>query len=339
MGKNKRTSLQYYILFFCLLVLFLINLYSGSVKIPLKSIFSIISGDETVKESWRYIVLNYRLPKAIVAILTGVALSLSGLLMQTLFRNPMAGPYVLGLSSGAGLGVAFVILGTSFLPAFIVQIVQSSYGITLASVGGSLLLLFLILALAKRVKQSVTLLIIGLMFGNFAAAIVTMLTYFSSAEQLKRFTFWAMGSLGNQTWEAIALYGFTVLVGGILSLISIRSLDALLLGERYASSMGVDIKKARRIIITATGILAGGATAFVGPIAFIGLAVPHIARLLLQTSSHARLLLGTVFIGAIFMLFCDALTQLPGQSFVLPINAITSVLGAPLVIYLLLKNK
>lgn len=315
------------------------NISLGAIKIPQKELFLTFLDGSGVKSSWVYIVQQYRVPKALVSILVGVALSVSGLLMQTLFRNPMAGPYVLGLSSGAGLGVALVLLGSSLLPVYLQELFQSPYAVVVASICGSLLLLFSILLLARKVANSMTLLIIGLMFGSFANSMVAVLTYYSSAEELKRFTFWSLGNLGNLSWVFIAIFGVVTFVGLLLSILSVKSLDALMLGERYASSMGISIKKARIIIILATGILAGVSTAFVGPIAFVGLAVPHIAKLLFKISSHKEMIVVSSFIGAILMLLCDALTQLPGQSFILPINAITSILGAPLVIGLLLKNK
>ncbi|SFJ36497.1 iron ABC transporter permease [Myroides guanonis] len=315
------------------------NVSLGAIKIPQKELFLTFMSESDVKSSWVYIIQQYRVPKMVVSILVGVSLSVSGLLMQTLFRNPMAGPYVLGLSSGAGLGVALVLLGSSLLPIYLQELFQSAYAVVIASIIGSLLLLFSILLLARSVSNSMTLLIIGLMFGSFANSMVAVLTYYSSAEELKRFTFWSLGNLGNLSWTFILIFGIVTFVGVVLSICSVKSLDALMLGERYASSMGISIKKARVIIILATGILAGVCTAFVGPIAFVGLAVPHISRLLFKVSNHKEMIIVSSLIGAILMLFCDALTQFPGQSFILPINAITSILGAPLVIGLLLRKR
>jgi len=317
---------------------FVLNISVGAIRIPIKSVLMILTGDETVKESWRYIVLNYRLPKAITAVMVGISLSVSGLLMQTLFRNPMADPYVLGLSSGSSLAVAFVVLGTGFMPFFWQDIFLSSTGIVLASVLGSLTILLLVLLGVRRVQESTTLLIVGLMFGSFAMALVGVLSYFSTAEQLKRFTFWAMGSLGNLDKSSILFFLLAVLIGIGLSLRSVKALDALLLGERYARSMGVNIKTSRIFLILSASILTGAATAFTGPIAFVGLAVPHVARMLLKTNNHLSLILCSMIIGAVLMLICDTLTQFPGQAFVLPINAITSIFGAPIVIWLLLKK-
>lgn len=335
-------SNKYYFLWILIpLLLFAIwgNVSLGAIKIPQKELFLTFISESNVKSSWVYIIQQYRVPKMLVSILVGISLSVSGLLMQTLFRNPMAGPYVLGLSSGAGLGVALVLLGSSLLPIYLQELFQSPYAVVIASILGSLLLLFSILLLARKVSNSMTLLIIGLMFGSFANSMVAVLTYYSSAEELKRFTFWSLGNLGNLSWMFILIFGIVTLIGVVLSICSVKSLDALMLGERYASSMGISIKKARIIIILATGILAGVCTAFVGPIAFIGLAVPHISRLLFKVSNHKEMIIVSSLIGAILMLFCDALTQFPGQSFILPINAITSILGAPLVIGLLLKKR
>ncbi|SEJ30788.1 iron complex transport system permease protein [Myroides marinus] len=320
-------------------IFFVLDISVGSIRIPIGTTLDVLLGDVEVKETWRYIILNYRLPKAIVAVLVGVALSISGLLMQTLFRNPMAESYVLGISSGASLGVAILILGSSLLPTAFVALFTSSYGIALISVLGSLGLLFLVLLVSNTVRNTVTVLIVGLMFGSFANAIVSILTYFSSAEQLKRFAFWSLGSLGNLSWDVILLFGVVVFIGVFGSLLLIRSLDAMLLGDNYASSMGVNVKRARNLIILVTSLLAGVSTAFVGPIAFIGLAVPHIARLLLKVSSHRYLIISTALLGGVIMLICDMLTQIKGEQFLLPINAVTSIFGAPIVIWLILRRK
>jgi iron complex transport system permease protein len=296
-------------------------------------------GGQAEKETWEYIIVNFRLPKAITAILVGMGLSVSGLLMQTFFRNPMAGPYVLGLSSGSSLGVAFVLLGAGFLPKLFSQFLLSSYGIILASCLGSLFVLLMILVVSQRLRDTMSILIIGLMFSSFTGAIVSVLSYFSTAEQLQKYTFWSMGSIGNLSWESILLLAISVAVGLLLSLLTLKPLDALLLGENYAKSMGLDLKKARYIIILATSILAGGITAFAGPIAFVGLAVPHLSKLLFQTSNHRILFVSTLLIGAIIMLFCDTISQMPGFDFTLPINAITSIVGAPVVVWLIVRKK
>ncbi len=317
----------------------LFNISFGQVAIPIKEVFKSLFGVSANKETWEYIIINFRLPKAITAILVGIGLSTSGLLMQTLFRNPLAGPYVLGLSSGSSIGVALVILGASTLPTFFSEILLSQYGIILASCLGSFFVLLLVLLVSNKLRDTATILIVGLMFGSFASAFVSILTYFSSAEQLQKFTFWSMGSIGNLSWNNIIILSISVFIGLLISLFSIKSLDAFLLGENYARSLGLNIKKSRLTIIIATSILAGSITAFSGPIAFIGLAVPHLAKLLFQTSNHKILFFGTLLIGAIIMLFCDMISQMPGMDFTLPINAITSIVGAPVVIWLLLKKE
>lgn len=315
------------------------NISLGQVAIPVKEVFKSLTGSPASRETWEYIILNFRLPKAITAILVGIGLSVSGLLMQTLFRNPLAGPYVLGLSSGSSLGVAIVILGAAFVPSFLTEILLSSYGIVIASCTGSFFVLLLILLVSQRLRDTATILIVGLMFSSFTGAIVSVLTYFSTAEQLQKFTFWSMGSLGNLSWNTILILTICVLFGLILSLFSIKSLDALLLGENYAKSMGLNIKKSRFIIVIATSILAGSITAFAGPIAFVGLAVPHLSKLLFQSSNHKILFFSTVLIGAVIMLFCDMVSQMPGLDFTLPINAITSIIGAPVVIWLIVRKQ
>lgn len=319
--------------------MFFASISLGSVHIPFKDVYASLSGNQASKPAWEYIIINYRLPKAITAVLVGTGLSISGLLMQTLFRNPLAGPYVLGLSSGASLGVAFVILGAGFLPSFLRTIALSSYGIVIASTFGSTLVLLVVLLVSQRLRDTMAILIVGLMFGSFTTAIVSVLTYFSTAEQLQKFTFWSMGSLGNLSWSTIGVFTVCVSIGLLLSAGSIKPLNALLLGENYAKSVGINFNKARLIIIFATSILAGSITAFAGPIAFIGLAVPHIAKLTFQTSNHTVLFWSTLLFGAIIMLFCDIVSQMPGFEATLPINAITSIIGAPVVIWLLVKKR
>jgi iron complex transport system permease protein len=319
--------------------LFLINISLGSVSIPIKEVFNSLIGQIASKETWEYIIINYRLPKAIAAILVGMGLSISGLLMQTLFRNPLAGPYVLGLSSGASLGVATVILGSALLPPFLATLLLSSYGIILASSLGSFIVLLAVLAFSHRLRDTMAILIVGLMFGSLTSAIVGTLTYFSTAEQLQKFTFWSLGNLGNLSWTSISLLSICVAIGLLLSLFSIKPLNSLLLGENYAKSLGLNYKKSRLIIIFATSILAGSITAFAGPIAFIGLAVPHIAKLVFQTSNHTILFWSTILFGAIIMLICDSISQLPGSDLTLPINAVTSIFGAPIVIWLLIRKR
>ncbi len=339
MLKNNSHKGIFLLLLGILLIVFLIDISLGSVVIPLKNTLNIIFGNATEKSSWQYIILDFRLPKAITAMIAGIGLSVSGLIMQTFFRNPLAGPYVLGVSSGASLGVALVILGSGFTSLFLTYFLQSSYLIVLASSLGSFLVLLGILSFAKKLKNSTSLLIIGLMFSSFTSAIVGILSYFSTAEELQKFTLWAMGNLGGLSWENILILILCCIIGLAISLLSIKSLNTLLLGENYAISLGLNLKKTRYYIILATSILAGSITAFIGPIAFVGIAVPHISKLIFKTSHHHVLFWGTILIGAILLLICDCLSQLPGNDLILPINAITSIFGAPVVIWLLVRKK
>ena len=339
MQYNRLHISLFTLLGIALIVLFLANISLGAVKIPLNDVLQSLTGGEASKTSWQYIIINYRLPKAITALLAGMGLSVGGLLMQTLFRNPLAGPDVLGLNSGASLGVAFVILASGILPAAMAGIFLSAYGIVLASVAGSFIVLLAILAVAQRLRDTMAILIIGLMFTSFTGAIVGVLTYFSTAEQLQKYTFWALGSLGNLPWNNIVLLALVVLAGLLMAVVTLKPLDALLLGERYAKSMGINFKRTRFIIILATSLLTGCITAFAGPIVFVGLVVPHMAKLFFKTSSHNILFWATLLTGGVLMLLCDIFTQLPGSSFVLPINAITSIIGAPVVIGLLLSKR
>ena len=317
----------------------LLNISLGSVSIPIKDVLKNLIGENSSKETWDYIIINYRLPKAITAIVVGIGLSVSGLLMQTLFRNPLAGPDVLGLSSGASLGVATIVMGATFLPMGLSAVLLSSFGIILASSLGSFLVLLAVLSVSQRLRDTMAILIVGLMFASLTSAIVGTLTYFSTAEQLQKFTFWSMGNLGNLSWSSIVILSVCVVIGLLLSLVSIKPLNALLLGENYARSLGINYKRTRLIIILATSILAGSITAYAGPIAFIGLAVPHIAKLIFQTSNHTILFWSTLLFGAIIMLICDSISQLPGSDLTLPINAVTSIFGAPIVIWLLIRKR
>ena len=329
-----------FLLLFLVLILFItINISYGSVNIPFKDIITSIFKNESTKETWNYIVLNYRVPKAITAILVGSGLAISGLLMQTLFRNPLAGPYVLGISSGASLGVAVLILGSSILGGSFLIMAQSSIFLSIAASVGSFIVLFAVMIVAKQVKNTMTILIIGLMFSSLTAAIISVLAYFSSAENLQQYLFWSFGSLGNLTWNEILIFTIITFAGVILILPTLKPLNSLLLGENYAKSVGINFNRTRNIILVATSLLTGVITAFSGPIAFIGLATPHITKLIFNTSNHKLLIPAVALIGAIMMLISDTIAQLPNSEFTLPINAITSLFGAPVVIWLLLRKK
>ncbi|MFS4492145.1 FecCD family ABC transporter permease [Maribacter sp. 2308TA10-17] len=339
MNTTSKYRLSFLLLLLALVISFLLNISLGSVSIPFQSTLNSIFESQIENESWKYIIWNYRIPKAFTAVLAGSALALSGLLMQTLFRNPLAGPFVLGISSGASLGAALFIMGTSLFSGFIAFEFIGNLSLAIASSLGSFLVLFLVLTVAARVKDTMALLIIGLMFGSVTAAIVSVLSYFTTSEKLQQYIYWSFGSLGDLTWTQLFLLGGIVLLGIILSIASIKTLNALLLGENYAQSLGVRLKKSRYIIIIATALLAGSVTAFAGPIAFVGLAVPHLTRQIFNTTDHKVLVPAVLLYGAILMLLCDVIAQLPSSASVLPINAITSIVGAPVVIWLLTRKR
>ncbi len=317
----------------------LMNISYGSIDIPIQDIFKIVFTENNSNETWSYIIFNYRLPKAITAFLVGSGLSISGLLMQTLFRNPLAGPYVLGISSGASLGVAILILGSSIIGGVFMAYASSYFFLSLAASFGSFLVLFAVMLVAKRVKNTMSILIIGLMFGSITAAAISVLAYFSSAENLQQYLFWSFGSLGNLSWSEIVLFTGVYLIGIALVIPTLKPLNSLLIGENYAKSLGLNFKQARNIILIATSLLTGIITAFSGPIAFIGLATPHITKLVFNTSNHKILIPAVGLIGAILMLLCDTISQLPNSEYTLPINAVTSIFGAPIVIWLLVRKQ
>ncbi len=322
-----------------MVVCFLVNISLGSVSIPFQETLRSIIGKTTQVDSWSYIIWNYRIPKAFTAILVGSGLALSGLLMQTLFRNPLAGPFVLGISSGASLGAALLILGSSLFTGIFSLGMVNDISLALASSIGSFMVLLAVMVVAVRVKDTMALLIIGLMFGSITTAVVSVLSYFTTAEKLQQYVYWSFGSIGDLSWNQLILLLLIVMIGVLISVFSIKPLNALLLGESYAKSLGVNMKRSRYSIIVATGLLAGGVTAFAGPIAFIGLAVPHLTRQIFNTTDHKILVPAVLVYGAILMLICDTIAQMPNSASVLPINAITSIIGAPVVIWLLIRKR
>ncbi|WP_378188340.1 FecCD family ABC transporter permease [Aquimarina sp. W85] len=322
-----------------LLVCFITNISLGSVFIPWSDTLGSLIGATVEKESWRHIIIEYRLPKALTAMLVGSGLGVSGLLMQTLFRNPLAGPFVLGISSGASLGVALLLLGGSVAGSTISLLLVSKWSLVVAASLGSILVLIIVMIVSIRVRDTMAILIIGLMFGSITTAIVSVLSYFAPAEQLQQFIFWGFGSLGNLTWNDLLIMSVIILIGLLLAFATIKPLNTLLLGENYAKSLGLSIKKSRILIVIATSLLAGSITAFAGPIAFIGLAVPHLTRQLFHTSDHKILLPAVILFGSIIMLVCDTFAQVPSSDLTLPINAITSLIGAPVIIWLLVRKR
>ncbi len=340
MNHNATYTLQFSILGMVLVLFFLLNLSLGSLHIPFKSVVEILMGNDTIHDSWQYIILNYRLPKAITAILVGSGLSICGLLMQTLFRNPLAGPFVLGISSGASLGVASFILGIAIFSGSLSRLLFSNIAIALAASVGSFVVLAAVMLAARRIKNTMSILIIGLMFGSFTAAIISVLSYFSSAAQLQQYIFWTFGSLGNLGWNEILILTGIYSISIILLSSILKPLNSLLLGENYAVSLGVNLKKTRNTTLLITGLLTGTITAFSGPIAFIGLAVPHVTKLVInKTSNHKIIIPAVAIIGAIAMLISDTIAQLPASEYTLPINAVTSLFGAPIVIWLLIRKR
>jgi len=337
--KQKTYKKHFILLSVLLIVLFFLNISLGSVSIPFKEIFYTLIGDTSIKDSWQTIVLDFRVPKAITAILVGSGLSICGLLMQTLFKNPLAGPFVLGISSGASLGVALLILGSSIFGGFFLTSSMSNWSLAIAASLGAFLVLFAVIMAANSLRNTMSILIIGLMFGSLTAAVIAVLAYFSEAAQIQQYLFWSFGSLGNLSWSELSVFGSIYLVGILACLIIIKPLNSFLLGENYAKSLGINIKKSRTIILFITSVLTGVITAFSGPIAFIGLAVPHIAKMLFTTSNHKILIPASAIIGGIVLLICDSIAQLPTSEFTLPINAITSLFGAPIVIWLIIRKK
>lgn len=322
-----------------MVVLCCVNISLGSISISFNTIIDSFLVDSSDYSSKEYIIQNYRLPKAITAILVGSGLGVSGLLMQTLFKNPLAGPFVLGITSGASLGVALVILGSGIFGGFLATFLLSKWSLVIAASIGSFLVLLLVLIVSSKVRDTMAILIIGLMFGSITSAIVSVLSYFSSAEQLQQYIFWGFGSLGDLDWTEVKIFSLIYTIGILFSIASIKGLNTLLLGQNYAKSLGLNIKKSRLIIIIATSLLAGTITAFAGPIAFIGLAIPHITRQVFNTSNHKILLPAVFLFGAIIMLICDSIAQLPNTDYLLPINAITSLIGAPVVVWLLVRQR
>ncbi len=330
---KPRKTILFISLTVLLTLLFVADLSFGSIHIPLSEVKNVFFGgsyDNINSE----ILLNFRLPKAITAILAGASLSVAGLMMQTLFRNPLAEPYILGVSSGASLGVALVMMSTAVLPAVFIS---SGWGMILAAVIGAALVLLLVVGVSFKVQNSVSLLIVGIMFGTIASSLVSVLQYFSNPDAIKLFIMWNMGSLSAVTWEYLQILVPTVIAGLLLAIILTKKLNGLLLGENYARGLGIPILQTRVLIVAATGILAGAITAFTGPIAFVGVAIPHIARGIFRTAQHQILMPACVLLGASLILICDIISQIPIHT--LPINTISALFGAPVIIWIILKRK
>ena len=320
-------------------VFFFLDIMVGSYYISLPEIFNGIFQPESTDSQIVLIINQFRIPKALTAILAGAALSVAGLQMQTVFRNPLAGPYILGVSSGASLGVALLVLGTGGLFGGSMGSAIGSWGIVAAAWIGSGLILLLIALISNRIKDIMTILILGILISSAISAVVNILQYFSNESMLKSFVVWTMGSLGSVTNTQLSVLFPSVFIGIIIAFFSSKFLDAFLLGENYARSMGMNIRFARKIVFVSTCILAGSITAFCGPIGFIGIAVPHIARMVLQTARHLLLVPGTILIGALMMLVSDMISQLPGSEHTLPVNSVTALMGIPIVIWIIIRNQ
>ena len=332
----------------CIVMLLILNLIMGSVSIPFSTtlhvIFPFLHDEVTsnllaIHPSWEYIIMESRLPQALTALLTGAALSACGLLLQTAFRNPLAGPGIFGISSGAGLGVALVMLllgGSVTTAAFSVS---GFLAILLAAFVGAMLITLLLFLFSSMVRSSILLLIIGIMIGYVANSIISILNFYATEEGVKSYLVWGLGNFGGVSMAQMPLFASIVLLGLLAALLMMKPLNALLLGEQYAENLGINVQRTRNFLLIITGLLMAITTAFCGPIAFIGLAVPHIARLLLNTDNHLSLLPATMLTGSAVALLCNLLCILPGELGILPLNAVTPLLGAPIIIYVIMKNK
>ena len=335
----KRNILLFISLAVSILFLFGLNLITGSVQIPFADVLDILCGRFAGKESWQYIILENRLPQTLTAILCGASLSVCGLMLQTAFRNPLAGPDVFGISSGAGLGVALVMLLLGGTVSTSMFTVSGFLAILTAAFVGAIAVTALILFLSTMVRNSVLLLIVGIMVGYVSSSAVSLLNFFASEEGVKSYMVWGMGNFGGVSMSHIPLFSILCLMGIGVSFLLIKPLNILLLGPQYAESLGVSTRQLRNILLVVVGLLTAITTAFCGPISFIGLAIPHIARLLFRTENHQVLLPGTVLSGAAIALLCNFICYLPGEAGIIPLNAVTPLIGAPVIIYVIVQRR
>lgn len=335
MTNNTKNALLYSGLALLFIGLLLTDICLGSILISPAELFSAITSNQA-DNGIMSILYNFRLPKALTACVAGAGLAVAGSLMQTLFANPLAGPYVLGISSGAGLAVALLLLGSTLLPAFLIGNIWLQIA---AAVIGALVVMVLVLVVSTRTSDTVSLLLVGIMFGSIAGALINVLQSISNPEALKMYVVWSMGSIGAVTWDMLSIMTPLVVVGLIGALLLSKKLNALLLGENYAIGLGVSMGWTRAWVILITCLIAATITAFTGPVAFIGMAVPHIARGIFKTSDHRTILPSCMLLGASLLLLCDCFTQLPISDYALPINAISSLIGAPIILWVIIKNK
>ncbi len=322
-----------------IIMLFAMNLIVGSVRIPLADVCDILFDKFDGKESWKYIVMENRLPQALTAMLCGASLAVCGLMLQTAFRNPLAGPDVFGISSGAGLGVAIVMLFLGGSVSTTMFTVSGFLAILTSAFIGAIVVTMIILFLSTMVRNSVLLLIVGLMVGYVSSSAVALLNFFASEEGVKSYMVWGMGNFGGVSMDHMLLFALLCLVGIIASIFLIKPLNIMLLGTQYAESLGINIRQIRNLLLVTVGLLTAVTTAFCGPISFIGLAIPHISRLLFRTDNHQILLPGTVLTGAVIALFCNLVCYLPGELGIIPLNAVTPLIGAPVIIYVIIKRR
>ena len=337
-----RKKIIFVILGVGILLLFALNLLSGSVQIPITDVVSILFKPNTSSEinpTWSYIILETRLPQALTALLCGGALAVTGLMLQTAFRNPLAGPDVFGINSGAGLGVAIVMLWLGGSVTTEMFSVSGFVAVLLAAFIGAMLVTGLIFFFSTLVRNNVMLLIIGIMVGYVSSSAIELLNFFSTEEGVKSYAVWGMGDFGGVSMQNMPVFASITVVGLLLAILLIKPLNALLLGEEYAESLGINTRRTRNLLLIITGILTAITTAFCGPISFIGLATPHIARLILGTQNHTRLLPATILCGSAIALLCNIICNLPGDGGIIPLNAVTPLIGAPVIIYVLVKTK
>lgn len=336
---QEKHLLLYPVLILILLLLIAGDLLAGSVHLTIADLFRYLQGNYTAGDTAITILSRFRIPRVGTAVFAGMALSVAGLLMQTLFRNPLAGPYVLGISAGASLGVALMVLGFSSVILFNGTSLAGNSALLAAAATGAILVLLILLAVSARVKDIMTILILGILFGSAVTALVAVLQYFSDESMLKTFVIWTMGSLSSTTPQQTLLLAGIILTGLAGTLLVLKQLNVLLLGEEMAITLGMNLHRTRAAIFLVTALLVGSVTAFCGPIGFIGIIVPHIARIILRTSHPGRLLPVTVLLGAITLLTADLIAHLPGKATVLPVNAVTAILGVPVIVWMVLKNR
>ena len=334
----KQNIFLYVILAVSVILLFALNLFIGSVQIPFTDILTILFGHFEGKESWQFIVLENRLPQSLTALLCGASLSVCGLMLQTAFRNPLAGPDVFGISSGAGLGVAIVMLFLGGTLSTSLFTISGFIAIITAAFVGAISVTALILFISSMVRNSILLLIVGIMIGYLASSAVSLLIFFASEEGVKSYLVWGMGNFGGVSLSHIPIFSLLCVIGIVCSFLMIKPLNILLLGPQYAESLGVRIRQVRNTLLVIVGLLTAVTTAFCGPISFIGLAIPHITRLIFRTENHYVVLPGAVMVGAAIALFCNLLCYLPGELGVLPLNAVTPLIGAPVIIYVIIRD-